>query len=69
MANVDIKSAYWTVSVHPQDWWCWTCTQAMGRSFINGYNIAIQAKISIEIFTALVNAAEWIVRKRGASTT
>ena len=63
MAKVDIKSAYRTVPVHPQDWWL-LGMQWEGALFVDT-TLPFGLRSAPKIFTAVADAAEWIVKRRG----
>ena len=63
MVKVDIRSAYWTVPVNPQDWWLlgmqWEDSLFMDTTLPFGLRSAPK------IFRALADVAEWIIKQRG----
>ena len=63
MAKVDIRSAYWTVPVNPQDWWL-LGIQWEDSLFVDT-TLPFGLRSAPKIFTALADAAEWIIKQRG----
>ena len=63
MAKVDIKSAYRTVPVHPQDWWL-LGMKWEGALFVDT-TLPFRLRSAPKIFMALADAAEWIFKRRG----
>ena len=65
MAKVDVKSAYRNVSIHPHDRWLmgmlWEGTVYIDTALPFGLRSAPK------IFTAVVDAVEWIVRQEGVN--
>ena len=63
LAKVDIKSAYRNVPIHPEDRWlmgmCWEGALYVDTTLPFGLCSAPK------IFTALADAAEWIIRQAG----
>ena len=63
MVKIDIKSAYRTVPVHPQDWWL------LGMQWEGAYYVDTTLPFGLrsapKIFTAITDAAEWILKERG----
>ncbi len=62
-AEIDVQSAYRVVPVHPADrrllGMCWH-----GKEFVDA-TLPFGLRSAPKIFTALANAVEWIMRKRG----
>ena len=63
MAKVDVKSAYRIVPVHLQDWWL-LGMQWNGALFVDTI-LPFGLRWAPKIFTALADAAEWIIKRRG----
>ena len=63
MAKIDIKSAYRTVPVHPQDWWL-LGMQWEGAYFVDT-TLPFGLRSAPKIFTAIADAAEWILKQQG----
>ena len=63
MAKVDICSAYRTVPVNPQDWWL-LGIQWEDSLFVDT-TLPFGLRSAPKIFTALADAAEWIIKQGG----
>ena len=63
MAKVDIRSAYWMVSVHPQD------RHLLGMMWVERVYVNAVLRFGLrsapKIFTALADAIEWIAKSQG----
>lgn len=64
MAKVDVKSAYRNVPVHPDDRWLMGM-RWRGSVFVD-LALPFGLRSAPKIFTAVADAVEWIVRKKGA---
>ena len=63
LAKVDIRSAYRTVPVHPDDW------QLMGMLWEQALFVDTALPRSApKIFTAIADAAEWITKQVGVES-
>ena len=60
---MDIKSAYQTVLMHPQD--LWLLDMHWEGAMIVDTTLPFGLQSTPKIFTALADATEWIVKRRG----
>ena len=65
LVKVDIQSAYRVVPVHPDDRWLMGMLWE-GSLFVDTA-LSFELQSAPKIFTALANAAEWIVRQQGVN--
>ena len=63
MAKVNIRSAYRTVPVNPEDWWL-LGMQWEGGLFVDT-TLPLGLRLALKIFTAVADATEWIIKRRG----
>lgn len=63
MAKADVKNTYRIVPVHLQDWWQ-LGMQWNGALFVDT-TLPFGLRSAPKIFTAIADAAEWIIRRRG----
>ncbi len=66
LAKVDIQSAYRVVPVHPDD--RWLLGMSWDKQLFVDTQLSFGLRSAPRIFTALADAAEWIVRQEGVST-
>ena len=67
LVKVDVKSAYWNISVHLDDRWL-LGMQWEGALFVDTA-LPFGLRSTPKIFTAIANAAEWIVKAEGVNLT